>query len=231
MAIGHMTPPVQLRTLITNEALAVQSRRFESAPATEIVAWALDRFAGDLVIATSFQDCVLIDLVTSVEPGAEFVFIDTGFHFPETLRYVDQVKSRYELNLTVLNAGLADDVHPCGSASCCQLRKVEPMRQYLAGRGAWVSGLRRSEAKTRRRAPIVSWDEAKGVVKVNPIANWSDDDVYRYTAAHELPRHPLTDFGYLSIGCAPTTVPVALGADPRSGRWAGTTKTECGLHV
>ncbi len=223
--------PPRSRTLITDEALRVQSARFESAPATDVVAWALDRFGRDLVVAASFQDCVLIDVVTSVDPDVEFAFIDTGFHFPETLAYVREVRERYDLNLTVLSAGLPADVHPCGSAQCCQLRKVVPLTEHLSKRAAWISGLRRAEAPGRRHAPIVGPDRAKGAIKVNPLATWSDDEVARYVAERRLPEHPLRAAGYLSIGCAPTTSPVALGADPRSGRWAGTDKTECGLHL
>ena len=217
--------------LITNEALAAISARCESAPATEIVAWAVDHFGSDLVVATSFQDAVLIDVVTSVAPDVEFAFIDTGFHFPETLAYVETVRDRYDLRLSVISAGLDPGDSPCGSATCCRRRKVEPLIDFLADRSAWMSGLRRDEAPTRSAAPIVAWDAEKGSVKVNPLANWSDHDVTRYGQVHGLPEHPLHQAGYLSIGCAPTTVPVRIGEDPRSGRWAGTDKTECGLHI
>jgi len=231
MVTLDLAPPRRSATLITNEALAALSARFESSPATEIVRWAVDRYGEDLLVATSFQDCVLIDVVTSVAPDAEFAFIDTGFHFPETLDYVETVRARYDLRLRAISAGLSPEESPCGSTSCCQRRKVEPLIEVLADRSAWMSGLRRAEAPTRAEAPIVAWDPEKGAVKFNPLANWSDHDVARYASVHGLPEHPLRRAGYLSIGCAPTTVPVRLGEDPRSGRWAGTDKTECGLHI
>jgi phosphoadenosine phosphosulfate reductase len=231
MVTLDLAPTRRRPALITNEALAAISGRCESAPATEIVAWAVDHFGSDLVVATSFQDAVLIDVVTSVAPDVEFAFIDTGFHFPETLAYVETVRDRYDLRLSVISAGLDPRDSPCGSATCCRLRKVEPLIDFLADRSAWMSGLRRDEAPTRAAAPIVAWDAEKRSVKVNPLANWSDHEVTRYAQVHGLPEHPLRQAGYLSIGCAPTTVPVQVGEDPRSGRWAGSDKTECGLHI
>ena len=121
--------------------------------------------------------------------------------------------------------------HPCGSEQCCQFRKVEPLRQALAGKRAWLTSLKRSDGPTRADAPIVSWDASFGLVKVNPLATWTDRDIASYLADHDLPVHPLVPRGYLSIGCAPTTRPVAEGEDPRAGRWSGLDKSECGLHV
>ena len=121
--------------------------------------------------------------------------------------------------------------YPCGSRQCCQFRKVEPLRRALAGKRAWLTSLKRSDGPTRADAPIVSWDAAFGLVKVNPLATWTDDDIASYLADHDLPVHPLVPRGYLSIGCAPTTRPVADGEDARAGRWAGLDKSECGLHV
>ncbi len=120
---------------------------------------------------------------------------------------------------------------PCGSAQCCQFRKVAPLRGALAGKAAWLTSLKRVDAPTRAAAPVVGWDDGFGLVKVNPLATWTDDDVDGYLADHDLPVHPLVAKGYLSIGCAPTTRPVTPGEDPRAGRWAGTGKTECGLHA
>jgi phosphoadenosine phosphosulfate reductase len=211
--------------------LTTAADRLESARPEAIIAWAVERFGDRLAVAASFQDCVVIDLAVQVAPAITVVFVDTGFHFPETLEYLEQVRRHYSLNIEVLSAGLPPDEWPCGTARCCELRKVAPINGFLAGREAWVSGLKRVDTPTRAGAPVVGWDAAKGLVKVNPLATWSEDDVEEYIQTHGLLRHPLNAFGYLSIGCAPATRPVAPGEDPRSGRWAGTAKTECGLNL
>ena len=213
------------------EELAVISDGFESAPASAAIRWAVDTFGGSLVLAASFEDIVLIDLVTKVAPSIEVVFLDTEAHFPETLSFVEGIRARYDLNLTVTKPGPEAAAHPCGSEQCCQFRKVEPLRRALAGRRAWLTSLKRSDGPTRADTPIVSWDSSFGLVKVNPLATWTDLDIASYLADHGLPLHPLAPLGYRSIGCAPTTRPVAEGEDPRAGRWSGLDKSECGLHV
>lgn len=213
------------------EELAAADARLAHAPASKVVEWAVDRFGGDLVLAASFQDVVLVDLAVAVDPALQVVFCDTGFHFPETLAFVEQVRDRYGLNLTVTHPGPEAAAWPCGSARCCAVRKVEPLRELLANKQAWLTALKRVDAPTRADAPVVGWDDVFGVVKVNPLATWTDSDVDSYLADHGLPVHPLVSQGYRSIGCAPTTRPVADGEDPRAGRWAGTGKTECGLHA
>jgi phosphoadenosine phosphosulfate reductase len=202
----------------------------EFAPAGKAISWALDRFGDSMALACSFQDIVIVDLVHAESPGIEVVFLDTGAHFDETLRFVDQVTERYDLNLTVTHPGPEADAFPCGSHRCCEFRKVGPLRRALAGREAWMTGLKRVDAPTRAATRIVEWDSSFGLVKVNPLAAWTDDDIAGYVADHGLPEHPLTARGYLSIGCAPTTRPVDPGEDPRAGRWSGSDKTECGLH-
>lgn len=213
------------------EDLALLSKEFETAPASSVIRWAVGEFGDSLALAASFEDIVLIDLATRVAPDIEVVFLDTEAHFPETLAFVEEVRERYSLNLTVTKPGPEAAAHPCGSAQCCQFRKVEPLKRAVAGKSAWLTSLKRSDGPTRADAPIVSWDTSFGLVKVNPLATWTDDDVSSYLADHDLPRHPLVSQGYRSIGCAPTTRPVAEGEDPRAGRWAGLDKTECGLHV
>jgi phosphoadenosine phosphosulfate reductase len=205
--------------------------KLENVDAAEICRWAVERFGRDLVVAASFQDCVLIDVVHAVDPGAEFVFLDTGFHFPETLAYVDEVTERYGLNLTVLRPSIGPDESPCGTPRCCELRKVEPLNAMLHAKSAWITGLKRVDTPERAMAPVVAWDAMRELVKVNPLAACSDDDIDSYVVAHGLLRHPLNAKGYVSIGCAPTTRPIAAGEDPRSGRWPDTDKTECGLHL
>jgi len=210
--------------------LATADAELEHQPAGKVIEWAVDRFGGSLVLACSFQDIVIVDLAVAVEPGIEVVFLDTEAHFAETLSFVDQVKERYGLNLTVTRPGPEAADWPCGSARCCELRKVEPLRRAVSGREAWLTALKRADAPTRRDAPIVSYDDAFGLVKINPLATWSEDDITSYLADHGLPVHPLIERGYLSIGCAPTTRPVGLGENPRAGRWSGSDKVECGLH-
>jgi phosphoadenosine phosphosulfate reductase len=216
----------QLRT-----ELDEQSDAFETAPAGLILAWAVERFGQDLALASSFQDAVLIDIAVQVDPTIEVVFLDTGSHFPQTLDYVETIRQRYDLNLTVTKPAAGADQWPCGSAQCCEFRKVRPLKQALVGKSAWVTGLRRVDAPTRRDAPIVSYDDAWGLVKLNPLATWTEQDVAGYTADHGIPEHPLLSEGYLSIGCAPTTRPVGAGEDPRAGRWSNSDKVECGLHI
>jgi phosphoadenosine phosphosulfate reductase len=209
---------------------AEQSAAFETAPAGLVLAWAAERFGNKLALSCSFQDAVLIDIASAVVPDIEVIFLDTGSHFPETLEYVEVVRSRYGLNLTVTHPVTGAELWPCGSAQCCEFRKVRPLKAALSGKEAWVTGLKRVDAPTRRDAPIVSYEDNWGMVKVNPLATWTDDDIAGYVADHGLPEHPLMSQGYLSIGCAPTTRPVADGEDPRAGRWADSDKIECGLH-
>ena len=219
-----------IETEIDLEELAARAAEFEHAPAGKVISWAVARFGSQVSLACSFQDCVIVDLAVAVEPRIEVLFLDTGFHFPETLAYVEEVRARYDLNLRVVTPGPDAEAWPCGSARCCQVRKVEPLFRALTGRSAWLTGLKRSDATTRADAPIVSYDEERRLVKINPLATWTDDDIAHFEEDHGLPVHPLMLQGYRSIGCAPTTRPVAPGEDPRAGRWAGSDKTECGLH-
>ena len=212
--------------------LADVSASLESVPASAVVAWAWDEYGDDLVLAASFQDCVLIDLAVQVAPKIEVVFLDTQYHFAETLWYVDEVRKRYDLNLRVMEPEIAPDNRwQRDPDACCALRKVEPLGRALEGKAAWMTGLRRVETPARANAPIVSYDVGRGIVKVNPLATWTDVDVEGYVRDRELPEHPLADRGYRSIGCWPCSRPVDHGEDARAGRWAGTDKIECGLHA
>lgn len=204
--------------------------RFEAATATEVIEWAVGTFGDRLSLACSFQDLVVLDLALSVDPVIEVVFLDTGEHFSETLQFLRAVTERRKLNLVVLRPGPEAEAWPCGTARCCELRKVVPLRAHLADRDAWMTGIRRAESPTRAQTPVVSWDPTFGVAKVNPLATWSDEEVTAYLRDRRLPLHPLVSRGYRSIGCAPTTAPVADGQHGRAGRWSGLDKTECGLH-
>ena len=213
--------------VLLDDELAELNRTFESAPASKVVRWAVDRFSPRLSLLSSMTDAVLIDLAVNVEPSIEVVFIDTGHHFPETLETVELVRRRYGLDLRIITVG--PDPAPLGEDGCCSATKVLQLDRALVGRDAWMSGLRRADASTRADAPIVGLDR-RGLVKINPLATWTDDDVAGYIADHDVPVNPLVFRGYLSVGCQPCTKPVAEGADPRSGRWAGSARTECGLH-
>ena len=214
--------------------LAHVSSGFERADPTGIVAWAWERFADGLVFTSSFEDSVLLDVVVRAAPRTDVVFLDTQYHFAETLWYVEELQKRYRCILRVVRPldGVAPDNRwQHDVEGCCHVRKVEPLGRALHGKTAWITGVRRADGPSRANAPVVSWDPGRSVVKINPLAAWSDDDMANYAATHELLVHPLIAMGYLSIGCWPCTRPVAAGEDRRSGRWAGLTKTECGLHA
>ena len=212
------------------DELEALSASFESAPASKVVRWAVDQFGDDLCITASFQDSVLIDVATKVKADIEVVFIDTLDHFSETYETVERVRRRYDLNLRVVRVPEPEvPFHVTDPVRCCSDAKVAALEEALTGKAAWLSGLRRVEATTRAGAAMVGLDK-RGLVKVNPLATWTDLDVSGYVAANDILYNPLLDQGYPSVGCMPTTKPVEPGADPRSGRWAGSDKTECGLH-
>ncbi|MEI2700069.1 MAG: phosphoadenylyl-sulfate reductase [Microthrixaceae bacterium] len=218
-------------TQFTDDELAELNVEFEQLPASKIVQWATDNFGPLMGLAASMTDSVLIDLAVKVAPAIEVVFIDTGYHFPETLETVEVVRRRYGLNLRIMTVAAHDEeLWKVDPGNCCSAVKVGQLDRALAGKAAWMSGLRRDEAPSRANAPIVGRD-LRGLIKVNPLANWTAADVDEYIARHDVPVNPLTLQGYPSIGCMPCTKPVAPGEDPRSGRWSGRDKTECGLHV
>lgn len=212
----------------------------EGASAQDVVRWAVDTFGQRLAVAASMQDAVLPHLVSQQLPGVHVLFLETGYHFPETLATRDRV--RRQLPVTVVDvlprqtvaeqdASYGERLHDTDPDLCCFLRKVDPLARALDGYDAWVTGVRRDESPTRAGTPVVVWDEVHDLVKVNPLVDWTLEDVHAYEEGHDLPVNPLTRDGFPSIGCAPCTRRVAPGEDPRSGRWAGTGKTECGIHA
>ena len=216
---------------LTDAELAELNETFEHESAGAIIRWAVDSFHPHLCLAASMTDAVLIDLAVSVEPSIEVVFIDTGYHFPETLETVERVRRRYGLNLRIMTVAAHDEeLWKLDPENCCSAVKVGQLDRALQGKAAWMSGLRRAEAPTRAQAPIVARD-LRGLVKVNPIATWTDVDVEGYVRDHDVPVNPLVERGYPSIGCMPCTKPVADGEHARSGRWNGNGKMECGLHA
>ena len=215
----------------TDEELADLNSDFERLSASKIIQWAVDSFGPYLSLAASMADALVIDIATKVDPAIEVVFIDTGYHFPETLETVERIRRHYGLNLRMMTvAPHAEELWIPDPENCCSAVKVGQLDRALNGKAAWMSGLRRDEAPSRAGAPIVGRDP-RGLIKVNPIANWTQLDCDGYLADHDIPHNPLLDQGYPSIGCWPCTKPVADGEDPRSGRWAGKDKTECGLHL
>ena len=217
------------------------------ASAEELLQWTAKTFGTDFIVAANMQDAVLIDVAKkAIDPAdlndekLKVLFLDTGYHFVETIGTRDAVVQVYDLDLvnvtpehTVAEQDqlLGKDLFARDAAECCRLRKVVPLKASLAPYRAWVTGIRRVEAPTRANAPLISFDEGFGLVKINPLAAWTDEEFQEYIDTNGVLVNPLVDDGYPSIGCAPCTKKPAPGSDPRSGRWAGSAKTECGLHV
>jgi len=212
----------------------------ELAPAEEIVAWAVRTFGGRFCITSSMADAVLAHLAARVAPGIDVVFLDTGYHFPETIGTRDAVAATLPVTVVTVQPerSVAEQDERYGADLwardpdlCCAMRKVAPLTDALAGYDAWATGLRRDETPTRVITPVVGWDGAKRKVKVSPLARWTQADVEAYVAEHGVLVNPLVQDGYPSIGCRTCTLRVEPGAAARSGRWAGTAKTECGIHA
>ncbi|GHG00661.1 MULTISPECIES: phosphoadenylyl-sulfate reductase [Amycolatopsis] len=216
------------------------SKELADATAEEALRWTVETFGDDFIVASNMQDAVLIDLATKVKSDVDVLFLETGYHFPETIGTRDAVQTVYpdvkivnaqaEQSVAEQDAEYGPKLHDRDATLCCNLRKVVPLRKTLANYSAWVTGVRRVDAPTRANTPIVTWDDRNGLVKINPIAAWTDDEFNGYIREHGILENPLVSIGFLSIGCAPCTARVEPGQDPRSGRWAGQSKTECGLH-
>jgi len=215
------------------------AKDLDGAAAVDLLRWADEHFASEYVVASNMQDAVLIDMAAKVRPGVDVLFLDTGYHFAETIGTRDAVSEVYDVNVINVtpehsvaeqDALLGKNLFARDPNECCRLRKVAPLGKALQGYSAWVTGLRRVEAPTRANAPLISFDAAFGLVKINPLATWTDQDIEDYIEANDVLVNPLVFDGYPSIGCAPCTAKPADGADPRSGRWQGKGKIECGLH-
>jgi len=207
--------------------MSVVASDLEAAPAEEVLAYALERFHPRLTMACSFQkeESVLVHMLTRLEPSARVFTIDTGVLFAETLETWKRFEERFGVAVEVIDARSPDG--PWTASRCCGAAKVDALERGLSGVEAWITGIRREQAPTRAAAEKLQRDERRGIWKVNPIADWTEKDLWRYIHKHDLPYHPLHDQGYSSIGCAPCTQP----GGGREGRWSGTDKTECGLHV
>ena len=222
-------------------ALAEQAGRdLEHASAQEVLLWATSTFGDRFVITSSMGDGLLAHLASTVTSGTNVLFLDTGYHFAETIGTRDAVDSVYDVKvhtmLPLLTVQQQDEQYGAelwrrDPDACCAMRKVEPLVRGLEQYDAWASGIRRDETPARAGAGVVEWDAKRGMVKVNPVATWTQDDVDTYVAEHGVLINPLAYDGYPSIGCAPCSRRVRPGEDPRSGRWSGLDKSECGLHV
>jgi len=211
----------------------------ELAPAEHIIEWAAATFGERFCITSSMGDAVLAHIASKVAPGIDVLFLETGYHFIETIGTRDAVQATLPVNLINItpkqtvaeqDATYGKDLYARDPDKCCALRKVQPLQDAMTNYDAWATGLRRAETHNRVIAPVIGWDAKKRKVKVSPLARWSDEDVERYILENGVLVNPLQYDGYPSIGCWPCTQRVAPGEDPRSGRWAGTAKTECGIN-
>ncbi|MGI3780172.1 MAG: phosphoadenylyl-sulfate reductase [Janthinobacterium lividum] len=229
-----------MSTLLDLSELAAQATlELEGATALEIMGWAHEEFGGGLVVTSSLADTVMISVAERVAPGIDVIFLDTGYHFVETIGTREAVRLVHDVNLinvlpelTVAeqDAAYGKDLFATSPDQCCGMRKVAPLGKALAPYTAWASGVRRADSAARASTPVVAWDPKRRLVKVSPIAAWTDEDVAAYIEENSLMVNPLLEDGYPSIGCEPCTVR-ATGPDARAGRWAGLGKTECGIHL
>jgi phosphoadenosine phosphosulfate reductase len=212
----------------------------DGASAIEILTWADEALGHRMVVASSMQDALVIDLAAQVHPGIDVVFLDTGYHFAETLLLRDAVSSTYDVRMITVQPGQTVEqqdadygprLYDRDPDRCCHLRKVMPLNTILGLYDGWVTGLRRGQTAARAAAAPVEWDEQRQIVKINPIVDWTEDDVASYIKDREILVNLLRNDGYGSIGCAPCTARIAPGNDPRAGRWSGSGKSECGIHL
>ncbi len=227
---------------MTDAEIAKQAKALDELPPEEILAWAADRFSGRIGLATGFgvEGCLLISLIGRHALPIDVFTLDTGLFFPETYAVWRQLEARYGMTIRAQRPRLSVEQQAADVANklwahdpdrCCQLRKVEPLRAAVQGLEAWVSAIRRDQTSDRADASVLERDPRFGIVKVNPLAHWSPDDVWEHVRLYDVPHNPLHAAGYPSIGCYPCTSPVAPGEDARAGRWRTLTKTECGLHA
>ena len=226
-------------TLDLSDLAIAANRELEHATALEVMRWAHTEFGSGLVVTSSMADTVMIHLAEQVAPGMDVVFLDTGYHFVETIGTRDAVRAVHDVNVIDVTADLTvaeqdaaygRDLFARDPDQCCAMRKVAPLGRALEPYAAWATGLRRADSASRAGTPVVSWDARRHLIKIAPIATWTDDDVADYIERNALMVNPLLDDGYSSVGCEPCTVRT-LGGDARSGRWAGLAKTECGIHL
>ena len=226
---------------IADDEVLALAEEFESAQPQTVLRWAINEFGSEVALATGFgtEGCVLVDMIAKIDAKARIFYLDTDLLFPQTYELCHQLIARYgvsferptsqrSLEQQALRHG--EKLWERDPDLCCRLRKVEPLKEMLAGLQAWVTAIRREQSVMRANARVVERDAKFGLIKINPLAVWSKRDVWRYIHEHNVPYNPLYDQGYSSIGCAPCTTPVQINEDQRAGRWRGLQKTECGLH-
>ena len=228
---GHGRRPVINGELVDPLALTAE---VEGLDAEETIAWAIEKFGGDVRFAVSFQktSSVIVDMAHRLNPETRFFYVDTGLLFPETYETRDALTEHYGIGFERFaeqNGHRTANLLPLDQDGCCADRKVELMRMALSDVSCWVSGIRRVDSETRAKAPKFGWDERFGLWKLNPLADWDEERVWNYLKEHHVPYNPLHDQGYPSIGCMPCTI-AAPDGDERAGRWAGTDRTECGIN-
>ncbi|THG88799.1 phosphoadenosine phosphosulfate reductase [Alkalihalobacillus alcalophilus ATCC 27647 = CGMCC 1.3604] len=218
------------------------NKSLERKDSLDILKWAYSEFGDEIVYSCSFgvEGMVLIDLISKVNKEAKIIFLDTDFHFKETYELIDKVKARYptlKINLIKPNLTPEEQAEQYGEKlwkvnpdQCCQLRKMIPLENQLSQHRAWISGLRREQSPTRANTEFVNKDNRFKSIKICPLIHWTEEEIWMYVKLHQLPYNDLHDRNYPSIGCEYCTKPVKEGEDPRSGRWADSGKTECGLH-
>lgn len=228
--------------LSERDQIVILADNFEHSYPYEIIAWAAHTYGEKLVMATGFgpEGIVILDIVQKVAPKTTVFYIDTDLLFPETHALREKLEARYGMTFQRISTDLTlkeqarqhgPELWTRDPNLCCRMRKVLPLRQYLKDKRAWITGIRRDQTALRAQSKAIEWDEANGLVKVNPLINWSESQVWTYIELFELPVNELHHKGYPSIGCWPCTRPVQEGADPRSGRWVGHKKVECGIHM
>ncbi|GIP50824.1 phosphoadenosine phosphosulfate reductase [Paenibacillus sp. J53TS2] len=229
-----------MNLLEKEQLIAAKADEFESSTPQEIIDWAVETFP-NITFACSFgaEDVVLVDMLQQISPSTDIFYLDTDFHFKETYETRDAIAAKYGLEFVRVSPRLTpeeqaaqygEELWKSDPNACCNVRKVEPLTRVLGRYEAWITGIRRDQAPTRANAKKIEYDAKFGLVKFNPIAHWTSDDVWNYIREHELIYNPLHDRNYPSIGCEYCTRQVMPGEDPRAGRWSGTEKTECGLH-
>ncbi|HTV73397.1 MAG TPA: phosphoadenylyl-sulfate reductase [Candidatus Acidoferrales bacterium] len=235
--------PTRTATVPTREEIEHLSRDFEHRSAQWVLEWAVQTYRPRLVVSCSFggvTTMAIVDMVMQIDPAVPVAYLDTGLLFPETYELVATIADRYGIEPIAIrpaqsvaeqNAAHGEALWAREPQRCCTLRKVEPQRAFLHDYDAWVTGLRREQSPTRKETPIVGWDTTFNMVKISPLAAWDERAVWRYLQEHDVPYNPLLTRGYASIGCTHCTRPIVAGEEARAGRWSGTEKTECGLHV
>jgi len=232
---------MEVKRKLTEDEISGLAEKFENADPSEILKWALDTFHPDIAFACSFgaEDVALVDMLVKIRKDARIFYLDTDLFFKETYDVRDKLIQKYgispiryapEMTLEEMAEKYGPELWKKDPDTCCRIRKVEPLKKALGTLNAWITGIRREQAPTRANARVVEWDKKFNLVKVNPLVRWTWRDVWNYIHKNNVPYNVLHDKNYPSIGCEPCTAPVKPGEDPRSGRWKGFDKTECGLH-